>query len=65
MAPTSEAICYLTEIGGAFAGGGEAVQISTVRVYGTEYWALEAFSQQSNGTFAQARCYALDQSRSQ
>jgi hypothetical protein len=64
MAPTSKAVCFLTEIGGAFAGGGEWVQIATEVVEGTEFWTLTVQSQQANGTFASARCYALDQSKS-
>jgi hypothetical protein len=64
MAPTSQSICYFTEIGGAFAGSGESVAITTAVWYGVEYWVLEVSSMQANGTFAQARCYALDQSRS-
>jgi hypothetical protein len=64
MAPTSKAICYLSKIGGAFGGGGESVQIGTTLADGTEFWTLTVNSQQQNGTSAQARCYALDQSKS-
>jgi hypothetical protein len=64
MAPTSKAICYLSKISGAFAGGGEAVQIGTTQMDGGEFWTLTVNSQQQNGTSAQARCYALDQSTS-
>jgi hypothetical protein len=64
MAPTSKAICYLSKIGGAFAGGGESIQIGTTQMEGSEFWTLTVKSQQQNGTTAQARCYGLDQSKS-
>jgi hypothetical protein len=64
MAPTSRAVCFLTEVGGALGGGGESIQIGTQMVESTEFWTLTVKSQQPNGTFASARCYALDQSKS-
>jgi hypothetical protein len=64
MAPTSQAFCYFTGIGGAFAGGGESVDIDTVMSGGVEYWSLNATSQQANGTYANARCYMMNQSQS-
>lgn len=64
MAPTEKAFCYFTEISGAFAGSGERAQIVTEVAGGVEYWSLYVTSGQSNGTFANARCYAIDQSAS-
>ncbi|MGA7121527.1 MAG: hypothetical protein WBY94_15590, partial [Polyangiaceae bacterium] len=65
MIPTSEGFCYFVNIGGAFAGGGELVQITTVMMGGVQHWSLGVQTQQSNGTSAQARCYAFNQSVSQ
>ncbi len=62
LAPTNKAFCFFSEIGGAFGGGGEYVQIAPATLGGVEYWVLEVGSQQPNGTLASARCYALDQS---
>jgi hypothetical protein len=62
MAPTSAAFCYFTAIGGAFAGPGEQVYIVPWMFGDVEYWVLWVASEQSNGTFAEAQCYALDQS---
>jgi hypothetical protein len=64
MAPAEKAFCYFTEISGAFAGAGETVEIVTETVGEVEYWSLDVASGQSNGTFAKARCYAIDQSAS-
>jgi len=67
MAPTDAAVCFLTKIGGAFAGGGERVQIGTDTWIGDglQHWFLDVWSQQPNGTSASAICYALDQTWSQ
>jgi hypothetical protein len=62
MAPTNKAICYLSGVSGAFAGGGESVDINTVTNDAGQFWELTVTSEQSNGTAAQATCYALDQS---
>jgi hypothetical protein len=65
MIPTSEGICYFVQIGGAFAGGGEYVQIDVTTIGGVTYWNLDVQSEQDNGTSAEARCYAFNQTVSQ
>jgi hypothetical protein len=57
MAPTSVALCYFTEIGGDFRGGGEFVEIRPGKnAQGVEVWYLTAASQSGSGVFARARC---------
>jgi hypothetical protein len=60
MVSALDGICYFTEIGGAFGGTGESVSIDREN----NVWVLRVSSQQPNGTFAHARCYAFNQSRS-
>ena len=59
MAPTSKAMCALTQIRGKFAGGGEYVQIRPELVGSEEKWVLRTHrGSASDNVFATARCFA-------
>ena len=62
MAPTNQAMCHFTKIGGDFNGGGEYVEIKPgLNQAGVEVWKLTAHHQSGNGIDAKARCYMRDQ----
>ena len=64
MVPSAEAFCYFTRLGGKFDGSSDSARITTATSWGTEYWVLDVTSggDAVNGTSAQARCYAINQS---
>lgn len=57
MARVNDAACYLTYVGGAFNGGGEAARIFQQN----GRWALRAESKSGDGVWARARCFMFDQ----
>jgi len=62
LAPTSDAMCGLTSIQGAFAGDDESVQIRHEFVRGAEHWVLRTTKGAgSNFVLAGARCYSRTQ----
>lgn len=62
MAPLVDAICYFTEVSGAFNGGGESLTILPGSdANGVNRWVLQARHASGSGTVAKARCYAKNQ----
>ena len=61
MALDSEGFCYLTAVGGAFNGGGEAVEVRQQDTAAGLRWFLTTRSLSGTGTGGRARCLAYDQ----
>lgn len=65
MAPTGEAMCYLTYVAGKFDGSGEWGRIYPTLVSGIERWVLKAKAETYNGApkpvRVKARCMKRDQ----
>ena len=65
LAPTGDAMCYLTRVEGYFNGSGEHVVIYPKYVNGLEYWYLKATHSTTDAVgqwvSGRARCYRRDQ----
>jgi hypothetical protein len=60
LAPTDQAICYLTDLGGEFDGNGESAMLRPAFSNGVESWVLDAKAG-GGQVIAEAECMLYDQ----